>query len=98
VGATSLVQPRAWNSRAYHTGVVDNRVINLAGLDPSSHPATFRDSQVAVVRKVEPKPRGQTEMFFKANGSVGADSPIISPGWSAKTFVDLAMPIPAPSK
>src|SRR5439155_24753306 len=52
-------------------------------LDPFADSAAFRNSQVVVILKIEPKLRRQTEILSQANGRVGTDGPI-----STDHFID----------
>jgi len=53
---------------------------DLQRLDTFADSAALRDPQVAVILKVEPKLRGQSEVLPQANGGVGADSPVSASG------------------
>src|SRR5271155_1525200 len=58
-------------------------VSNFAGPNPFADSATFGNSQVVIVLKIEPKLRGQTEVLSQANGSLRTDSPV-----SPDDFID----------
>src|ERR1039458_393438 len=60
-----------------------NTIANVAGLDPSSNSATFGNSQVEVVLKIQPELCRQTKILSQANGGIGADGPV-----SADHFID----------
>ena len=57
---------------AGHCGVIRS----LTRFNPFADSAAFRESQIVIILKLEPKLRGQTEILAQTNGSVSTDGSV----------------------